>query len=302
MTFASHFHHPKIKFKIINYADDTQLLFSTDLCNFMELKSFASYVTNEIISFFHSMLLQNNISKTVSILFATKTQINKLPKEELNIEINKEIIPFSTEVKTLGLTLDSEMKFKPHINKLYRKVFNKLYYINKCRNTLNFQTRKLVVEHCAFSHLNYCREIWGKLSCIQNNLLQKLISFGAKIVFLKSKRDHSSHLIKSLGFFSSEISNVYYLSCTAFKCIKNLNNENIPKIFNLEVSRSCTRNEIILPKPKTSYLQCTILYRASKFWIQVPNEIRNQKTFSSFKNLMKKHLSQVESDDRWLNF
>ena len=204
--------------------------------------------------------------------------------------INGTKIPFSSEVKTLGLTLDSEMKFKPHVNKLYRKVFYKLYYINKCRNTLNFQTRKLLVEHCAFSHLNYCREIWGNLTGIQNALLQKLISFGAKIVFLKSKRDHSSHLIEALGFFSSEISNVYYLSCTAFKCIKNLNNMNIPKIFHLNLSESRTRNKVILPKPKTNYLRCTILYRASKFWLEIPDDLKNKKTFLCFKNAFKKHL------------
>ena len=181
--FSTKFHNPRIKYSIINYADDTQILFTSEMCDFDELKTFASYVTDEIIYFFHSLYLKINITKTVVVLFATKTQTNKIPVIERNITINGVKVPFSSEVKTLGLTLDSDMKFKSHINKIYRKVFGKLYFINKCRNTLNFQSRKLVVEHCAFSHMNYCREIWGKLTNSQNSLLQKLVSFGAKIVF-----------------------------------------------------------------------------------------------------------------------
>ena len=288
--FSSKFYHPKIKYKIINYADDTQLLFSSEFCDFDELKSFSCAVTNEIISFFYSLLLKINVTKTVAILFATKTQLNKIPADEKVVQINGIDINFSSEAKTLGLTLDSEMKFKTHINKLYRKVFHKLYFMNKFRNTLNFQSRKLIVEHCAFSHLNYCREIWGNLSYVQNSLLQKLVSFGAKIVFLKSKRDHSSQLIESLGFFTSELSNVYYLSCSAFKCIKDLNNSNIPQIFNLNHSTSKTRNQIILPKPKNGYMYSTILFRASKLWLKIPDDLKAQKTFKNFKKLMKQRL------------
>ena len=288
--FSSKFHHPKIKYKIINYADDTQILFSSEFCDFDELKSFASVVTDEVISFFYSLLLKINVTKTVVTMFATKTQLNKIPVDEKAVLINGTNITFSSEVKTLGVTLDSEMNFKPHINKLYRKVFYKLYYINKFRNTLNFQSRKLIVEHCAFSHLNYCREIWGNLSCAQNSLLQKLVSFGAKIVFLKSKRDHSSQLIKSLGFFTSEMSNVYYLSCSAFKCIKDLNNRNIPEIFNLNYSKSITRNQVILPKPKNGYMYSTILFRASKLWLQIPEDLKAQKTFRNFKKSIKQEL------------
>ena len=288
--FSSKFHHPKIKYKIINYADDTQILFSSEFCDFNELKSFATTVTDEVISFFYSLMLKINVTKTVVTMFATKTQLSKIPDDEKSVLINGTNITFSSEVKTLGVTLDSEMNFKPHINKLYRKVFYKLYYINKVRNTLNFQSRKLIVEHCAFSHLNYCREIWGNLSYAQNTLLQKLISFGAKIVFLKSKRDHSSELIKSLGFFTSEMSNVYYLSCSAFKCIKDLNNRNIPEIFNLNYSKSITRNQVILPKPKNSYMYSTILFRSSKLWLQIPEDLKTQKTFRNFKKSFKQQL------------
>ena len=148
--FSSKFYHPKIKYKIINYADDTQLLFSSEFCDFDELKSFSCAVTNEIISFFYSLLLKINVTKTVAILFATKTQLNKIPADEKVVQINGIDINFSSEAKTLGLTLDSEMKFKTHINKLYRKVFHKLYFMNKFRNTLNFQSRKFIVEHFAF--------------------------------------------------------------------------------------------------------------------------------------------------------
>ena len=112
-----------------------------------------------------------------------------------NVIINGVKIDFVPNVKTLGVTLDSDMKFKTHVNKLYQTAFNKLYFINKFGNSLNFYTRKLIVEHCALSLLNFCIEIWGNFSREQCDIIHKLFSFGAKILFLKSTYDHSSHRI-----------------------------------------------------------------------------------------------------------
>ena len=285
--YSYKFSHPHIKVKIIQYADDTQLLLSCEPEYLDELRNFATTVTEELIKFFNSLKLATNIIKTLAILFASKSQLNKIPPDKKNVIINGKTAEFSTSVKTLGVTLDFDMKFKTHVNNIYRKVFNKLVYINKCRGTLNFCTRKLLVEHCAFSHLYYCREIWGHMTSAQNTLLQKLISFGSKVIFCRSKYDHSSQLIEALGFLSTEKTNAYFLSGTAFKCINNLSNINIPKILNLEISHSQTRNSIILPRPKTSYLYQTILFRSSKFWLQLPNDLKNITTFHRFKKTMK---------------
>ena len=285
--FASRYSNNNIEFKIITYADDTQLLFSCHPDHFDELRDFASIVTTDLVFWFYSLKLKTNISKNQCILFATKTQLCRIPEEKKNVIINGHKTVFSQSVKTLGVHLDYDMKFKSHLNKIYKSVFNKLYFMNKCRNSLNFYSRKLLVEYCALSHLNYCREIWGNFSREQHDMIHKLLSFGAKIIFLRSKYDHSSHLIESLEFLSNEKTNTYFLSCTAFKCINNLHNQNIPKIFNLNVSLSKTRNKIILPRARTSYMHLTILYKSSKIWIQLPDELKNKNTFQSFKKSLK---------------
>ena len=220
------------------------------------MKNFASTIASDIIDFYLSLKLMTNMSKNQCILFSTKNQLNKIPENERYLNIKGVKIKFSESVKTLGVTFDQDMKFKKHVNKLYGSIFNKLLYINKCRNTLNFLTRKLLVEHCALSHLNYCRDIWGFLSYEQKTQLQKLLSFGAKIVFLKSKYDHSSHLVESLKFLTPEKSSIYFLSCTAFKCINNFNNPNIPKIFNLNLK---VQQEIMLSSHALAPIIFTIL-------------------------------------------
>ena len=139
--------------------------------------------------------------------------------------------------------------------------------------------------------MNYCRDIWGFLSAEMKISLNKLLSFGAKIIFMKSKYDHSSHLIESLKFLSPEKkTSTYFLCCTAFKCINGLNNSNVSKIFELNISKSSTRNNIIIPRAKTNYMYCTILHRSSKMWIQIPENIRNIKTFEKFKITIKNEL------------
>ena len=197
--FSSKYNHANIDYKIITYADDTQLLFTCDLKYLNELRDFVSMVTGDLIVWFYSLKLMINIDKNQCVLFATKSQLNKITPDQRNVIINGVKIDFAPNVKTLGVTLDSDMKFKTHVNKLYQTAFNKLYFINKFGNSLNFYTRKLIVEHCALSLLNFCIEIWGNFSREQCDIIHKLFSFGAKILFLKSTYDHSSH--KIIRFF-----------------------------------------------------------------------------------------------------
>ena len=101
-------------------------------------------------------------------------------------------------------------------------------------------------------------------------------------------------LIKSLGFFSNEQSNTYFLSCTAIKCINNLRNQNVPKMFELNLSISSTRNSIIIPRARTGYMYYTILYKSSKIWIKLPEKIKNSKTFQGFKKSIKEMILNNE--------
>ena len=293
--FNNKYKHNKFNYSIVTYADDTQLLFTGESNDFVALREFASYVTSNLINFLNSLKLKINVNKTQCSLIGSKSQLNKMDNFQKYIIINDIKLTFKDYVNNLGLTIDSNMKFQNHINNLYSKVFKILTYINKSKAILNFHTRKLLIEHCAFSHLNYCREIWGNLTKENSNLLKKLLNFGSKIIFNQRKYDHCSHLVKALEWRSVDDESIYHLAVLIYKMQNKLFNENVTQSFNFTFienpfnTRSQTR--VLIPKTKTKYGDSSILTRAAKLWTSLPYSIKYARTLNKFKKEIKKYIT-----------
>ena len=92
----------------IGYADDCCVLIGgTDQCHMVAQ---AQRVINKLIQWGSTCGLRFNHSKTVVVLF---TRTNKIFRRHIRIDGNN--IPYSSEVKYLGLTLDSKLKWNLHI-------------------------------------------------------------------------------------------------------------------------------------------------------------------------------------------
>ena len=83
----------------------------------------------------------------------------------LNIHDNE--IKNSSEVELLGITIDSQLKFKKHIDNLCRKASYKLHALRRIRNFLTVEKAKMLANAFINSQFNYAPLIWmfsGKTS------------------------------------------------------------------------------------------------------------------------------------------
>ena len=283
--FEEKYHDPDIEFNILSYADDTQILISTSPENYDKLIEFSEILVEDIVLWFRMLRLLINLTKTQAILFGTPKQFSKIPIEKRKISIMNEEIKFAENVKNLGVFFDRHFNFKYHTQKLFAKVFGILNYINKQRSLMTLSTRKMLVEQCALVNLNYCTTAWGSLNVEDFNTLQKLISFGAKVVYCRQKYDHSSHLIRQLQWMSMRNKAHYFLAIDTYKTVHGIYNSNVTQIFAFRYyENSCTRskNRIIIPRTQTSYGDKSIYCRAANFW----NSLNDNIKFGSFRSFM----------------
>lgn len=144
-------------FKHINvsiYADDMKL--------FMKIKdeTDASRFQNEINIFFEwccRSLLQLNIKKCTSILFS-----RKINKPNINVKLDNQIVETCSNVRDLGVILDSKMTFIEHYNTMVFKATNMLNFIK--RFSYNFKdpyTLKTLFIAYVRSILEYCSVVWS---------------------------------------------------------------------------------------------------------------------------------------------
>ena len=77
-----------------------------------------------------------------------------------NLNVARKVIPSSSEVKLLGITIDYDLKFKKHINKLYRKASYKFHALQRIRRYLSVDKAKLLANTFIDSQSNYVPLIW----------------------------------------------------------------------------------------------------------------------------------------------
>ena len=287
--FEEKYHDPDIELNILSYADDTQILLSSSPENYDRLIEFSEMLVEDIVLWFRMLRLLINLSKTQAILFCTPKQFSKIPVQKRKISIMNEEIKFAENVKNLGVFFDRHFNFKFHTQKLFAKVFGILNYINKQRSLMTLSTRKMLVEQCALVNLNYCTTAWVSINQADFDTLQKLISFGAKVVFCKQKYDHSSHLIRQLQWMPMRNKAQYFLAIDTYKTVHGLYNPNVTQIFSFryyENSGTRSKNRIIIPRNQTSYGDKSIYNRAANFWSSLDDKIKLG-SFTSFAKHMR---------------
>ena len=142
------------------------------------------YITNHSIShikkcleqdlkllqdWFHANKLTLNLSKTQCMLFSPK---KTCPLISLNV--NNTRIKQQKHAKFLGITLDDELRWTPHINDRLNKIKRNKHMLMASKNFLNSNTRKLIYYGHIHSHLCYCLVVRGGMCRkIDLNKLQK---------------------------------------------------------------------------------------------------------------------------------
>lgn len=158
---------------IISYADDTALVFSGKSKD--EVYQNAQNGFNVVSNWLNNNILTLNSNKTNYMLFSMRNS-NK-STTNLNIYAHKCNTSASaatacacpTLVKTdntkyLGVTIDSHLNFRKHIDSLCTRVRKLIYIFKHLRNIADFNLIRQVYMALCQSILTYCIDSWGGAS------------------------------------------------------------------------------------------------------------------------------------------
>ena len=114
-------------------------------------------------------LLKINSNKTELIIVAPKAQLQKVGDLLLNID-GCSISP-STEVRNLGVILDSTLSFQAHIKSITKSAFYPLKNIARLSPSLSDSVAETLIHAFISSRLDYCN---GVLSGVPSKSLARL--------------------------------------------------------------------------------------------------------------------------------
>ena len=283
--YVNNFHNSLNHAHAIMYADDTNL-FTSNKCP-EKSYSLAQQELQNVANWLLANKLSLNTNKTKYILFdSNHKKINNNKHQSLYFK--RKPIEQVKNILFLGLHLNENISWKPHLLTLFKKlrnisiVYKQTFYLNKT-NLLNVYYSLIV------SHLRYGITVWNYGN---QTIVQKLHRICNAFIIYIQKNKH----IEALNLPS--ITDIFTLETGIF--MYKLNRNQLPEIFNPLfkfnniVHSISTRNKNAYRYPfySKSLTQQSVEYSGVKVWNTLPNDIKSLQSKLLFSSKLKHHLSK----------
>ena len=174
--------------KFVLYADDTNIFVSGST------KRNAYIKANKILKSVHSYMMANqlhiNLSKSYHIYFKPKVDtsgscartlpfVGKHNNMESQIYINGTLIKQVSKIKFLGVTLDEELVWDPHIEYLIQKLKSCTGVLSRIRHVIPHKLYASLYHSLFESHISYGISVWGG---VPQHKLDKLFTLQKKCI------------------------------------------------------------------------------------------------------------------------
>ena len=242
--------------------------------------------------------LMLNADKTEFIIIGTCQQLAKINFEHITVGCNN--ITSSTSVRNLGAWFDERLSMTTHITKLCCAAFYHLHNIRRIRKYSSQDAAETLIHSFITSRVDYFNGLLHGLSAYQLQKLQKMQNAAARLIFMERKYCHITSL-KKLHWLPIKYRIQFKILLITFKAIHGLAPSYIVdlicvKPLDTRYSLRSTKGLLLEhPKCKTYVTLGDRAFKAAvpTLWNEVPIHIRNSKSLSSCKNLLKTHLFKL---------
>ena len=188
------------KFDFIIYADDTTLSSTINTFN------------NKLKNVDTQTLINDELSKIIEWLNINKLSLNKDKSKYMIFHMHKKEIPsFSLKLGNsnikkvddfnyLGLTVDTNLNWKKHTEKVANRCSKKIGVLNRLKYVLPLCIKTMLYNTLILPHITYGIMVWG----YQRNRLNKIQKKAIRIITSNKYNSHTEPLFKQLNMLKLE--------------------------------------------------------------------------------------------------
>ncbi len=269
-------HASKI-FDLIIYADDTTLSSTIKIIFRNTDNKDINTVINEELTKINDWLKTNklslNITKTKYMLF----HIAQKQIDPLHINIDNINIDRVKQFNFLGLTINENLTWTDHINKIANKISQNIGILNKLKYFLPIKVKTIIYNSLILSHITFGILAWG-YKCDRITKLQKR---AVRIISISKYNSHTEPLFKELKLLKvedilklKELKFYYKFKHSSLPHYLN----NIPLLPNIDTHDNATRTQTNIHQTRTNheYAKICIRHNLPKTINTTPNCILNK--------------------------
>ena len=273
----------------ILFADDTNIFYSHK--NLNSLITTLNLELAKLSCWFKCNKLSLNINKTNFIYFRNIHSQNVLQN---NILIDGLPLVEKEFTKFLGVTIDSHLTWKNHIDHICTSASRGVGVLNKLKYFLPQKSLYMLYNALVFPYMSYCNSAWGnsnKTKIQSLFLLQKRALRICTSSHYLSNTDPLFYQLKTLKIYDVH---TFQTAIFMYKFSKKILPSTFQKTFtyNSNIHSYPTRHssDIHLNNPKILLAHRSIRHHGPDIWNSLPENIKLCSSLYSFKALMKKYL------------
>ncbi len=179
--------------KPLLFADDTSICYASS--DPIVLATVLNEASLNISTWMKANKLSVNIDKTNYIIFQP-TQ--KKSTYEILLLLDDRLITQKKQIKFLGVLLDENLSWKPHINYVCKKISKSIGVIYRARFNLSKSTKLSLYYTLIYPYLIYCNTIWSSTYVSNLKRLQILQKRIVRLLTSSSFLAHTAPLFKKL--------------------------------------------------------------------------------------------------------
>ena len=142
-------------------------------------------IMKKIVEWFMTNKLSLSLGKSNFVLFHRRRK--DLHEEIQTISIGQDEIRRVTQFKYIGLMLDENLTWEPHINNICSALVRYYSIFYNIRNSITSNIARAIYYACIYPHISYAIEIYGSAN---DTLISKLQVQQNKLLKLLTKRDY----------------------------------------------------------------------------------------------------------------
>ena len=212
------------------FADDTNLTASgpsiTDIEN--AVNSDLQNLRNWLIA----NKLSLNVTKTEFMLIGSPQMIKSTSCSQPNILIENKRIQQVNQSKSLGITIDQHLSWKPNTENICKKITSGISALRRVKPFIAKKETLISIYNAIVGPcFDYCSEVWNVFGEVQCKRLQKLQNRVARIISNMSNNEDHSIALRALGWEPLHIIRKKAKARMTYKTLNKLVPESLSSLF-----------------------------------------------------------------------
>ena len=209
--------------------------------------------------------------------------LNKLDQ----FEVKFDGVPLQTvsTYKYLGITLDSQLTYNSHVNRIISSASGKLKQFQRMRSFLTVKAAILVYKSMLLPILEYGDIFLSAATALNRKKLQTLQNKGLRCALNKGLDCSSVQLHSEARLLKLQYRREQHLLCFMFDWAKDCNNIKKQPSYTIK-TRSSNKIELKLRKPNTEKYKKSFAYMGPKKWNSLPENFHQPITKHAFNLLV----------------